>query len=110
MDARAYRRGVRLDFIRPGKPVENGFIESFNGRLRDELLNAELFLDINDARQKIEAWRVDYNGNMPHTALSDMTPDEFAAKHSPSRERSSSSDRPSPRGGVSHNSVAAYAA
>jgi len=86
MDAWAYRRGVRLDFIRPGKPVENGFIESFNGRLRDELLNAELFLDINDARRKIEAWRRDYNGNRPHTALSDMTPDEFAAKHGPSRE------------------------
>lgn len=86
MDAWAYRRGVRLDFIRPGKPVENGFIESFNGRLRDELLNAELFLDINDARRKIEAWRRDYNGNRPHTALCDMTPDEFAAKHGPSGE------------------------
>ena len=86
MDAWAYRRGVRLDFIRPGKPVENGFIESFNGRLRDELLNAELFLDINDARRKIEAWRRDYNGNRPHTALRDMTPDEFAAKQRPSGE------------------------
>jgi transposase InsO family protein len=65
---------------------ENGYIESFNGRLRDELLNAELFLDINDARRKIEAWRRDYNGNRPHTALCDMTPDEFAAKQRPSGE------------------------
>ena len=83
-DAWAYRRGVSLDFIRPGKPVENGFIESFNGQLRDELLNAEIFLDINDARRKIEAWRRDYNGRRPHPAPSDMTPDEFAAKQRPS--------------------------
>jgi putative transposase len=86
MDAWAYRHGVRLDFIRPGKPVENGCIESFNGRLRDELLNTELFLDINDARRKIEVWRRDYNGNRPHSALCDMTPDEFAAKNRPSGE------------------------
>jgi putative transposase len=78
MDAWAYRRGVRLDFIRPGKPVENGHIESFNGRLRDELLNAELFSDLVDARTKLEAWRRGYNGNRPHSALSGMTPREFA--------------------------------
>ena len=78
MDAWAYRRGVRLDFIRPGKPVENGHIESFNGRLRDELLNVELFSDLVDARRKLEAWRRDYNGNRPHSALSGMTPREFA--------------------------------
>lgn len=78
MDAWAYRRGVRLDFIRPGKPVENGYIESFNGRLRDELLNVELFSDLVDARRKLEAWRCDYNGNRPHSALSGMTPKEFA--------------------------------
>ena len=81
MDAWAYRRGVRLDFIRPGKPVENGYIESFNGRLRDELLNAELFSDLVDARKKTEAWRRDYNGNRPHSALSGMTPTEFAEHH-----------------------------
>jgi putative transposase len=82
MGAWAYHRGVRLDFIRPGKPVENGFIESFNGRLRDELLNAEPFLDINGARRKIETWRRDYNGNWLHAALSAMRPDEFAANGS----------------------------
>ena len=57
----AYRRGVKLDFIRPGKPTENGHIESFNGRLRDECLNVEQFWTIDDAKQKIEAWRDDYN-------------------------------------------------
>ena len=86
MDAWAYRRNVKLDFIRPGKPVENAFIESFNGRLRDELLNAELFLDVVDARQKVEAWRRDYNGNRPHSALGAMTPTEFAASIGQKRE------------------------
>ncbi len=57
----AYQRGVQLDFIRPGKPVENAFIESFNSRLRDECLNVHQFTSIEDAKTKIEAWRVDYN-------------------------------------------------
>jgi putative transposase len=64
-----YRRGEKLDFIRPGKPVENGFIESFNGRLRDECLNTNQFLSIDDARCKIEAWWVDYNHHRPHSSL-----------------------------------------
>jgi len=86
MDAWAYQHGVKLDFIRPGKPVENASIESFNGRLRDELLNAELFLDVLDARKKLEAWRLDYNGNRPHSALGAMTPTEFAASIGRKRE------------------------
>ena len=57
----AYRRGVKLDFIHPGKPTENGHIESFNGRLRDECLNVMQFETIEDAIEKIEAWRIDYN-------------------------------------------------
>ena len=57
----AYRRGVPLDFIRPGKPVENAFIESFNGRLRDECLTVHQFTSMEDAKRKIEAWRVDYS-------------------------------------------------
>ena len=58
-----------LDFIRPGRPAENGFIESFNGRLRDECLNADLFFNLADARQKLEAWRQDYNTLRPHGSL-----------------------------------------
>jgi putative transposase len=78
MDAWCHRRGVRLDFIRPGRPTENGYIESFNGKLRDECLNAELFLDLVDARRKLEAWRRDYNENRPHSSIGNLTPVEFA--------------------------------
>lgn len=74
----AYQRGVQLDFIRPGKPVENAFIESFNGRLRDECLNVHQFLSLDDARRKIEVWRRDYNHDRPHSSLGDLTPTEFA--------------------------------
>jgi putative transposase len=77
METWAYQAGVKLDFIRPGKPVENGYIESFNGRLRDECLNGELFFDLADARQKLENWRLDYNEQRPHGALADRTPSEF---------------------------------
>lgn len=73
----AYRRGVQLDFIRPGKPVENAFIESFNGRLRDECLNVHQFVSLADAKAKIEAWWVDYNQRRPHSSLGHLTPNEF---------------------------------
>ena len=69
---------MKLDFIRPGKPVENSYIESFNGWLRDECLNVEVFLDLADAQWKIEKWRRDYNQQRPHGALADRTPQEFA--------------------------------
>ncbi len=78
LDAWAYRNNVKLDFIRPGKPVENAFIESFNGRLRDECLNTQVFASLEDARQKLEAWRVDYNLYRPHSALGNLPPSEFA--------------------------------
>ena len=78
MDAWAHRRGVHLDFIRPGRPTENGYIESFNGKLRDECLNAELFLDLVDARKKLAAWRRDYNEERPHSSLGNLTPAEYA--------------------------------
>jgi putative transposase len=74
----AYQRSVQLDFIRPGKPVENAFIESFNGRLRDECLNVHQFTSIEDARTKIEAWRIDYNQRRPHSSLGHLTPNEYA--------------------------------
>ena len=76
----AYRRGVQLDFIRPGKPIENAFIESFNGRLRDECLNVHQFVSITDAQTKIEAWRLDYNQRRPHGSLGHLTPTEFVAQ------------------------------
>ena len=75
----ASHRGVRLDFIRLGKPVENAFIESCNGRLRDECLNVHQFESLVDARATIEAWRVDYNQCRPHSSLGHLTPNEFAA-------------------------------
>jgi putative transposase len=73
----AFARGVQLDFIRPGKPVENAFIEAFNGRLRDECLNVHQFTSIEDAQAKIEAWCVDYNAHRPHSSLGHLTPNEF---------------------------------
>ena len=69
-----------LTFIRPGKPVENAFIESFNGRFRDECLNVHQFTSIEDAREKIEAWRIDYNQRRPHGSLGHLTPNEFAQR------------------------------
>ena len=78
MDSWAHRHGVQLQFIRPGKPVENAYIESLNGRLRDELLNSEFFRGLHDARDKLEAWRQDYNQNRPHGAIGHLTPVEFA--------------------------------
>jgi putative transposase len=76
----AYQRGVQLDFIRPGRPVENAVIESFNGRLRDECLNVHQFTSLEDAKAKIEAWRVDYNARRPHSSLGHLTPNEFVAQ------------------------------
>lgn len=73
----AYRRGVQLDFIRPGKPVENAFIESFNGRLRDECLNVHQFASLAEAQTIIETWRLDYNQRRPHSSLGHLTPNEF---------------------------------
>jgi len=76
----AYRRGVQLDFIRPGKPVENAFIESFNGRLRDECLNVNQFASLTEAQAIIEGWRVDYNHQRPHSSLGHLTPNEFVTQ------------------------------
>jgi len=78
-------RGVRLEFIQPGKPVQNAYIESFNGRLRDECLNANWFTSLSDARRKIQAWRRDYNGERPHSSLDYLAPAEFAARYAEMR-------------------------
>ena len=73
-------RGVEWHYIAPGKPTQNGFIESFNGRLRDECLNEHLFSNLAHAREIIEAWKIDYNTRRPHTSLGGLTPTEFAAR------------------------------
>jgi putative transposase len=77
LDQWAYERGVRLRFIAPGKPVQNCYIESFNGRLRDECLNQHWFWSLADARQIVEEWRLDYNRARPHSALGGLTPEEY---------------------------------
>lgn len=74
----AYANNVRLHFIEPAKPVQNAFVESFNGKFRDECLNQHWFYNLEDARQKIEVWRLDYNLNRPHSALGYQTPTQFA--------------------------------
>ena len=75
--------GIDWHYIAPGKPMQNGFVESFNGRLRDECLNEHLFANLNEARQIIEDWRIDYNTNRPHSAHGDLTPSEFALRCNP---------------------------
>ena len=74
LDLWAYTRGVTLDFSRPGKPTDNAFIESFNGRFRAECLNAHWFLSLADAREKLEDWRRDYNEYRPHGAIGNKVP------------------------------------
>lgn len=80
LDRWACQRGVRLHFIDPGKPEQNAYVESFNGKFRDECLNEHWFADLKEAREKIEDWRQDYNQRRPHSALGYRTPEEFAAQ------------------------------
>jgi len=77
----AMEQNLRLNFIQPGKPVENAYIESFNGRLRDECLNINGFRNVADLRSKLAAFRAHYNQERPHSSLNDDTPEEFAARH-----------------------------
>ena len=74
LDLWAYHKGVVLDFSRPGKPTDNAFIESFNGKFRAECLNAHWFLSLDDARAKMEEWRRDYNEVRPHSAIGNKPP------------------------------------
>lgn len=80
LDAWAYKRGIKLSFINPGKPVENAYIESFNGKFRDECLNENWFMSMHNARTIIEEWRQDYNNERPHSSLGNLTPEEFIRK------------------------------
>ena len=77
VDVWAYQQGVKLHFIEPGKPIQNAFIESFNGKMRDECLNEHWFMTLREARETIEGWRRDYNEVRPHSALGNRTPQEF---------------------------------
>lgn len=77
LDAWAYERGIKLQFSRHGKPVDNAFMESFNGKLRDECLNQNWFMSIDHARRVIEEWRIEYNQERPHRSLGNLTPNEF---------------------------------
>ena len=78
LDQWAYRTGVQLSFIRPGKPNENAYIESFNGKFRDECLNEHWFVTMAQARRVIEAWRIEYNTERMHSSLGNLTPEEYA--------------------------------
>jgi putative transposase len=80
LDAWAYTRETQLHFIQPGKPTQNGYVESFNGKLRAECLNEHWFISLEDARKEIEDWRIDYNNNRPHSSLDYITPVEMAAR------------------------------
>ena len=107
MDEWAWRRGVRLQFIEPGKPIQNAFIESFNSRLRDECLNEQLFISLADARQKIEQWRVQYNRERPHSSLGYLAPEEFAASSEPTRtETATRTAWPAELAGALHGAAA----
>ena len=76
-DKWAYENKVTLDYSRPGKPTDNAYIESFNGKFRDECLNVNWFLSLEDAQEKIDIWRNDYNSFRTHSSIDDLTPDEF---------------------------------
>jgi putative transposase len=86
MDLWAYQNGVQIDFSRPGKPTDNAYVESFNGTLRAECLNAHWFTSLSEAKQVIEAWRREYNESRPHRALGEKTPNEFAHEVAASRD------------------------
>jgi len=87
-DLRAYTNGVTLDVSRPGKPKDNAFIETFNGRLRAECLNAHWFLSLADAREKLETWRKDHNEQRPHGAIGNKIPMDLMKSGDPSSPRS----------------------
>jgi putative transposase len=86
VDRWAYENKVTLDYSRPGKPTDNPFIESFNGSFRDECLNVNWFLSMEDAVRKIDAWKEEYNHFRPHSSLNDMTPNEVVKRYQKSQK------------------------
>jgi len=91
----AETNGVEWHYIAPGRPQQNGFMESFNGKLRDECLNEHVFASLAQARRIIEAWRIDYNTARPHSSLGYLTPQEFAASWRAAEENNNEPDAPS---------------
>ena len=87
-DEWAYRRGVKLDYTRPGKPADNGLIAPFNGRLRDAFLNVHEFITMHDMRERLRAWQHDYNVHRPHGSLGHLTPSEFVKLRSGQQTKS----------------------
>ena len=87
LDLWAYANQVVLEFSRPGKPTDNAYIESFNGSLRDECLNVHWFEDLTDARDKLQAWRAEYNESRPHRALNNLSPIDFADQWATQRQK-----------------------
>ena len=92
LDQWAYHNGVELKLIQPGKPMQNGYIESFNGKFRDECLNEHWFRDLAHARELISIWRQDYNEQRPHSSLDYQTPAEFAAALRANEKESTNTD------------------
>lgn len=80
LDAWANRNGVKMHFIDPGRPMQNAYVESFNGKFRDECLDLNWFKDLADAKEKVEAWRTEYNRIRPHSSLGDVAPEAFAER------------------------------
>jgi putative transposase len=81
LDQWAYRNGITLKLIQPGRPMQNGYVESFNGKFRDECLNEHWFTTLAEARAIVAAWRRDYNENRPHSSIDYLTPSEYGALH-----------------------------
>jgi putative transposase len=92
LDLWAYHNQIKIDFSRPGKPTDNAYVESFNGTLRAECLDAHWFTNPTEAVERIEAWRREYNESRPHRALGERTPNEFAREIAASRDLSSSNN------------------
>jgi putative transposase len=90
LDEWAYRQQLQLRFIAPGKPTQNAYVESFNGKFRDECLNEHWFLSMRHAREVIARWRQEYNEERPHSSLDDQTPNEFAERFLTADSRSTS--------------------
>jgi putative transposase len=103
VDQWAHQHQVELHFIEPGKPTQNAFIESFNGKFRDECLNQNWFVDLRHAREVIEDWRVDYNTVRPHSSLGYRTPEEFAAAQGCGKDGGFATLENAPRFPLSHS-------